>query len=191
MRSLHRRLPRRYRGVADIFRLYWKHYGGAKEVVCSPYLHSAAVLTALLWRLWVEPGWWSIPLSVMPSILGFSLGGYAIWLAIGDERFRTILYGAGPDAGSPFMAVNASFVHFIVLQFAAILAALIFSAWPVSDEANVAAYTKALWGGGFLLFVYALTSALAATMAIFRVASWYERFQTKSRTEGAGRDSSK
>lgn len=118
-------------------------------------------------------------LRVLPSVLGFALGGYAILLAVGDERFRSIL--SGPDAEgntSPFLTVNASFVHFIVLQVIGILLALLAAAWAPAQP-GLCAY--AFWWVGYLAFLYALLAALAATMQILRLAFWYDTYQHNRR----------
>lgn len=175
--TLATKLRRPYKGVAKIFGRYWRTYGGSRALLVSPYLHVSVVLLCLLYPIWFDPSWWELPISVMPSVLGFSLGGYAIWLAIGDDRFRQIV--AKTDEGEPvsmFMSVNASFVHFIVLQFASILLALLgASVAPDTPMPSGPAVTLIILGGiGFLVFLYALMAALAALMAIFRMASLYE-----------------
>ena len=171
-----------YSGVKKIFAKYWRNYGGIRALIASPYLHAAVVLTLLMAPLWQQRGWWDTPLSVMPSVLGFSLGGYAIWLAIGDDRFRAIISGASSgNSDSPFMKVNASFVHFIFLQFLAIMTALLCMAYAPEKGTDPHRLLRLVWGAGFFVFVYALLSALAATMQIFRVAGWYDDYQTKRR----------
>src|SRR5699024_306750 len=106
----------------------WSAYGGIKALLLSPYFHAAVILTAVTAPTWMHPSWWELPIRVMPSVLGFSLGGYAIWLAIGDRRFRELIAGEGRgEKTSPFMMVNAAFVHFIILQFLSILYAIVFA----------------------------------------------------------------
>lgn len=63
-------------------------------------------------------------------------------------------------------------MHFIFLQIAALIAALLAKAWilvpapPFFIEVNQ--YLRpAFWGFGFWLFVYSLYAAAAAVMAIF------------------------
>ncbi len=93
------------------------------------------------------------------------------------------------EAFSPYLVVTASFVHFIVLQFTALLYALIAKGFwfvpesggiieavmttpiirnLVSDAAPVLGYI------GMLLFIYALLSGLASTFAIFRFSRLFE-----------------
>ncbi|HDV1994505.1 TPA: hypothetical protein RHX29_004600, partial [Escherichia coli] len=70
----------------------------------------------------------------MPNLLGFSLGGFAMWIAIGDEAFKKIITGDeesenGEVEYSPYMSVNATFVHFILLQLLTIITALVTKAY--------------------------------------------------------------
>ena len=179
-----------YRGVFNIFRTYWRCYGGIKALLSSPYLHVSFVLAALMFPIWGSPGWWSYPLGVMPSILGFSLGGFAIWLAIGDERFRALIAGTRQDEPdtvcSPFMEMNATFIHFILMQFFAILLALIFAGLGPADG-DVGFCLRGIWFFGYWVFIYAIFTAAAAAMAIFRNAELYDVYQT-GKTKEASRD---
>jgi len=175
-------IKKSYKGVLEIFARYWRCYGGFSALFLSPYLHVSLVLTVVLTPVWTDIGWWNIPIEVMPGILGFSLGGYAIWIAIGDGRFRALLAGSDEKAqSSPFMEINASFLHFILLQFLSILMALIFLSIGPSHQSQVNCIHLGFWFFGFLVFVYALLSAIAAAMAIFRVASWYDMHLTQIR----------
>lgn len=176
-----------------ILRRYWRAYGGIKALVTSIYLYVALVLTIVTYPTWSTIGWWQHVLSVMPSVLGFSLGGYAIWMAIGDEHFRAMMSGEGENGGtSPFMAVNAAFVHFILMQILAILIALVASAYNfpfntngcfahLLDRLGLSVHSVKLVasGVGYLVFLYALMTAVAATLAILRVSSWYDQIQTR------------
>jgi hypothetical protein len=57
--------------------------------------------------------------------LGFSLGGYALLVAVGDENFRALISGEDEDGEpSPYMEVNAAFVHFILMQLLSLIFAL-------------------------------------------------------------------
>jgi hypothetical protein len=86
--------------------------------VCSPYTRLAAILLVLTSHFWWTQDWWELPISILPNLIGFSLGGYAILLAFGDEKFRKLLVPerkATPSPGAPtlYMTVSAIFLHFI------------------------------------------------------------------------------
>ncbi|WP_113905673.1 hypothetical protein [Aliidiomarina celeris] len=172
---------------AGVISRYWKSYGGFKALFTSGYFYVSIVITIFLFPHWLNGEWWEIVLSIMPNVLGFSLGGYAMFLAIGDEKFRKIISGPEDDGEpSPFMEVSSAFVHFIVLQILAIFMAIFADAYnfPLSkDCVLVKEYYEYIRGlsiaGAFLgyfVFIYALSSALSATFAILRVSSWYDHY---------------
>jgi hypothetical protein len=169
---------------------YWKSYGGVKALVRSYYLYGAILLTLALAPHWLNTEWWKHVLAIMPSVLGFSLGGYAMWIALGDENFRKLISGESePGKTSPFMSVNAAFVHFILLQILAIILALFADAYNFSLPkescilelfGNSLYYLRKIFAFfGYFIFVYALLSAVAATLALLRVSSWYDAFMSK------------
>jgi hypothetical protein len=196
------KLKEPYQGVFNIIGLYWKVYGGWCALVFSPYFHVAIVLTLLLSHFWLHEQWWDVSLGVLPNIIGFALGGYAIWLGFGDEKFRNVISEKDvPTDHSPYLVVSASFAHFIIVQLLALCAALIAKAthFPVSEIhwlhdllismglpedfifKNIAPIS---YGIGFLLFVYALLTAVAATLAVFRVAYWFDTFRNLKKPDG-------
>jgi hypothetical protein len=143
---------------------------------------------------WASAGWWDDVLSILPDLLGFTLGGYAMWMAIGDDKFRSLISGRDhkkdPEPSS-YMQVNAAFVHFIFLQALSILLALLAKALyvPVTSyqvTAPLAAlelhrFTPYFWGLSYTVFIYALLSAVAATLALLRTSDWYDRLKTIER----------
>lgn len=189
-----------YKGTRDIFKLYWTAYGGLWAMLRSPYLHLAALVLALTWNTWWAPrcgvngdcmGWWDQNISVLPNLLGFTLGGFAIFIGFGDEKFRGLL--ADPDPSQPveanalpnlYIGLCASFVHFILIQAIALLYAVVAKSWwfyaPFMDPVRdwLPAMNAIAGGIGYGLFLYALTCVLAATMHVFRIAKMYARFRS-------------
>lgn len=174
---LKNKIPLQYKGFWEIFSLYWEAYGRTKGLVRSPYFHFSLVfcfLAAPLWASGKHSTWFDISLSALPNVLGFTLGGYAILLAFGDERFRNLLSGKDENGNvSPFIGVNATFVHFIVVQVMAILAAVFGSAWQLK--------TGFFAFFGFLLFCYSIMTALAAAMAILRISNWFDIWSSRKK----------
>lgn len=177
-----------YKGVGAIFKLYWAAYGGAGALLRSPYLHAAWLLLVLTGPTWIAPLWWDQCLSVLPNLLGFTLGGFAIFIGFGDEKFRALLAEDDGKPGNAYVELCATFVHFIVVQALALLAAVIAKAWwfyaPWLEPVRPVLPTLNILGGavGYGLFLYALTSVIAATMHIFRIADLYAKFQAFMRT---------
>lgn len=175
-------IPETYKSPAKKFRKYWEIYGGWTALIRSPYLHASILFSILACPIWLDAkkDWTDIVMAVTPSILGFSLGGYAILFAFGDEKFRLAI--SGPDADgspSPFMNVNASFVHFLVVNVLALLLAILARAW-IKDG-------SCLMGLVFGVFSYSIFAALATVMSIFSVASWSDAYAGKVKKDDAGK----
>lgn len=185
-------LSKQYKGVASIFGTYWNSYGGLRALLSSPYLHAALVLLLLTFHSWSGWGcvndqcerWWVQPISVLPNLLGFTLGGFAIFIGFGDEKFRALLAEADEASKvNAYVALCATFVHFILIQAMALVFAIVAKSWwfytPLIDP--IRAWLPLLNGIGaaigYGLFLYAITSVLAATMHIFRIARMYASFQ--------------
>ena len=180
-----------YKGVKKLFLRYWIAYGGLRAIITSPYFHASILITFISSGTWMSEVWAETPISVLPNIIGFSLGGYAIWLALGDDKFRAAISGkSSTGEDSPFIKVNATFVHFIALQILALIVALIAKSKPIDNSPlslqsfllNAAPWLNSFSNTigsvgsfiGYMLFIYAILSALAAVMAIFKIAGWLD-----------------
>lgn len=174
------------------FREYWRIYGGFKKLISSFYFHLAVLVSIFTWSFWSKEDWWQQPLSVLPNLVGFTLGGYAMLMAFGDDDFRRKLLGPGKNnKTSPFMGVNGTFVHFLVVQISAIIIAIIANARPIQSMPTIVidflidtvpffsdlryVFGKAFWWFGYTTFLYAITLTIAATFGIFKVAGWYDK----------------
>ena len=182
-----------YRSIGKIIVRYWRIYGGHAAIFRSPYFHLSFVLLILTSHTWLDSPWWDVSISVLPNLLGFTLGGFAIFLGFGDDKFKGAIAGNDPLEGnsdSPYMSVSSTFLHFVVIQVVALLWALVakglhFEApWPA-----VAFFTAkiGLVGDlvGYWLFLYGICLSAASGVAIFRVAGWYDALQTKERKNSA------
>jgi hypothetical protein len=179
-----------YSGVFDIFRRYWLTYGGWVALIRSPYFHAAVVLTAVTAHTWSRCDWWNQVFGILPNLLGFTIGGFTLFLAIGSDRFRAMLSERDDDEPASMMeSISASYVHFIVVQTLAIICALVASAtyFPTPSflmhwigrvglpaETTISVIRLIGWGVSYLLFLYALALVVAACMVIFRTARWSE-----------------
>lgn len=178
-----------YHGVQTIFARYWHAYGGSKALLRSPYLHFALVLLVITWGTWSRPLWWDLAIDVLPSLLGFTLGGFAIFLGFGDEKFRALLSERDedePDETSPYVGLCATFAHFVLIQVLALTVSLVAKAWagsvipPDALDKCLSFPWLILSGLGYGLFLYSVTSSLAASFHVFRIATMYEMFRNHS-----------
>lgn len=188
---------KQYKSVLDIYRDYWHAYGGIVKLLTSPYLHTAFVLLLLTAPSWsgilgtapkAGEGWWDQSIAVLPNLLGFTLGGFAIFIGFGDEKFRALLAEpASEGTVNDYVALCAHFVHFITVQAIALIVAIVVKSYqfysPIADPIRdwLPLLNGIVGAFGFLLFLYALTSTLAATMHVFRIARLYSVFQSQSR----------
>jgi hypothetical protein len=172
---------------------YWYAYGGFTALIKSKYFWFSIAYTLILFRSWaVGNQWWNDVLSIVPGLLGFSLGGFAIWVAIGDDKFRSLIVGSeDPKEPSPFMEINATFAHFIVVQIIAIFLALFAKSYFFSYQetreimnflgewAWVIYISKLLYFICYFFFIYAIASGLATVFALFSVSSWYDEMKSQ------------
>ena len=151
------------------FTLYWENYGGFKAIVSSPYFMISLLLTILVVVFGESKGWYEHTLNILPDILGFSIGSFAILISLGDNKFRKKL-SAEKDGqkSTPFMIINSSFVHFIFIQIVAILFALISQILVLE---NIIFFFI-----GMFLLIYAVLLTLAATLVILKFSLWYQDF---------------
>lgn len=135
-------------------------------------------------------------MSILPNLLGFTLGGYAILIAFGGADFQKFIVSLADDdederSRNAFMDLSATFCVFVALQVSALLLAVIFKAEPgslirslipsswLAGECLATAATAvrvALWGFSYWVFIYALSSGGAAVLAVFRVSRWFARW---------------
>lgn len=185
-------LKQSYCGVIDIFGRYWRAYGGWRAAVTSPYLHASFGVAALLFNTWLYKNWWAEPIAALPTMIGFAIGAYAIVLGFGDERFRQIIMQRRNGKTSPYVRISASLAHFIIVQLAALFIAFFAKSFSfdLTKEKGIGALFTKIFGGfdffskwivpagdfiGFTFFVYAIATALATAMAIFRLTTIVER----------------
>lgn len=163
-----------YKSFGNIWKHYWTIYGGWKSLIRSPYMHIAVFIsTVLCFPVWGKHhddwAWYTLSIEILPNMLGFTLGGYAMLLAFGESKFLECIAGKDKnETSSPFMDINAAFLHFILMQIISLAIALTAMGWEVEN--------RLLGWVGFSLFVYSLSTAAAAAQAIFRLANWYDTF---------------
>jgi hypothetical protein len=169
---------------------YFTCYGGVKRVVSSPYTHLAILLTLACWRMWHSPSWYTTPLAVLPSLLGFTLAAYALLLAFGDEGFLGFLAAVRPSSAPPEDAaasvltnVSAIFLHFVIVEIVALLMAVVGSSiWSSQIDMSglpfwLCAFLERVRLGyaalATLAFNLAIVMALAAALDIYHATKWY------------------
>lgn len=152
------------------FQGYWRVYGGLPSLLRSYYFRVSIVITIITYPFWSviepnkEPQWVAITIQVVPSLMGFALGGMAIMLSFSTGRFLEAIRQKGSD-DSYFMKVIASFFHFSVVLGLSLLAAVLTKAFP----------NKYLSGLGFFGSVYGVMLAIATVDHLWQTAVIYNK----------------
>lgn len=158
-------------------------YGGFRAVLKSPYFHFSIFLLAVThgeWNIAFDRekgiGWCSVVLGVMPNMVGFTLGGYAILLSFGDDKYRALISGTTTEP-SPYMQISATFLHFIIMQISALLFAVLANSicGATAQYRFGSLLCKIVSGFGFWLFLYSICLAVASTFAVFTVSRSFDK----------------
>ncbi len=159
---------RQWRNQLKTIKHYWNVYGGWWALLRSPYLQTACVLTAIC--IW----WWpetkngyvgnasDIAISVLPNLLGFTVGALAIVLAFSSANiFKTIAESGNPR--SFFITLTANLVHFISVQILALICGIMAKMLGLRILDMLA----------LLLLIYAVLVVFSAAIQLFETALIY------------------
>ncbi len=167
---------------AKIIALAWRITGGTKNKIKSYDFYLSIIITITCFPVWIRPGWWDITLSIMPSFLGFTLGGFAIFLGFGSDRFKTFISNNNHEK-SEYLSVSSSFLIFVIFQILALLYAIISKSlfYPPPKKLEfiiqISEYLNPFfWCIGFFILIYSIFMGLRAALRIFRVSRWYNDF---------------
>jgi len=142
---------------------YWRLYGGIKAVLRSPYIAVAAVITAVIAQGWKDADKLvQAATQIVPGLLGFSIGAFAIILVFSSERIIKIIAQRGSPE-SLLMKTCAMFVHFIICQVVALCVALASPTFPIITPVAL------------FFLVYSLLLAIATSFALFNLAQIYNQ----------------
>jgi hypothetical protein len=156
-------LPAQWESAWETLKAYWRAYGGWRSQLTSPYLFLALLSTLLAMPYWEgKSDWVQNALDIVPGLLGFSIGAFAVLLVFSSDRFLVLISEKGRET-SVFMTTSAMFVHFIILQVISIILAIGTKVYP------------SISGLGFFMLMYAVFTGAAAALALFNLAQVYNR----------------
>lgn len=122
--------------TVGVLRFVWGSSGGLKAMLRSFDFYLALVVWLLATPMWISAKWQDQVISVLPNLLGFTLGGFAIFLGFGSDDFKRAI-ARSDESSSPYLSVSAAFMLFISVQLAALMSAIVSSAlW--SRACNIA-----------------------------------------------------
>ncbi len=165
-------------------RRYFRAYGGWGAIFCSPLFLLALTLTGFGYGNWIDGDKWSsLAQSLIPNLLGFSLGTYAILFSLMTGRLKQALKAVKNESGISFLEeINATFFHFILVQVAALLWAFLYQGTILFDLMQTAKpywscvtsafrFVQVLGGAtGYALLVYSISLIVASALAVYRLA---------------------
>jgi hypothetical protein len=138
---------------------YWSAYGGIAAIKKSPAVRISFILTVLCSPYWVTRPWQESTVSIVPNLLGFTLGAMAVVLAFPSTRMFEVIAEKGA-ADSYYIDMASKFVHFIFVQVIAILIVLVGKAYNFSFIGAI----------GFFFLCYAVLCAAMTGLALYGVA---------------------
>jgi hypothetical protein len=120
------------------------------------------LFAGLCFPLWLHPDtskWEEISISVLPSLMGFSIAAMAVMLAFSDSKsLRAVAQGGRED--SYFVKTIANLMHFLVAQICALLLAILGKAFSFEWLALI----------GLFALAYAIGVSLAAAGQLMNAA---------------------
>lgn len=165
----------------EIVKLAWENMGGTAALWKSFDFRFALVVSLMCWPAWLEPNWWEATISVLPSLLGFTLGGFAIFLGFGSDQFKELI-AQEDETKSEYLSVSSAFLFIVAIQVVGLLYAIICkSAWiptpALLKHITILPYLNPIaWFVGYYLYVFGIVLSLRAAIRIFRVSRWYNSF---------------
>jgi flagellar biosynthesis protein FliQ len=151
------------------FSIYWKHYGGFISIVKSPYFLISLIIAIIMTIFGDNCEWSNNTLSILPNLLGFAIGAYAIIFTLGNSDFLKFLAKNDNNGQNLYLSINATFVHFVFVQVVALIYALFFGETNIANKIIIVFF-------GRLLLIYAILTALASTLALLKMSQWYQNY---------------
>jgi hypothetical protein len=153
--------------------VYWRIYGGSRSLFRSPAFLLSVLCSTICYPLWVGNLSAPMVLSVVPNLLGFSIGAMAVVLAFPTTTvFEIITEGGRED--SYYLDLITKFVHFVFVQVLALFSALFASAFSFFVFSYLA----------LLFLFYAIATGVMTALALFEVAIYYNSSQSLPVDEG-------
>jgi hypothetical protein len=145
--------------LSDELKGYWAAYGGWKAVIKSPAVLASLVISLLSFPYWKCGTWPELSTSIVPNLLGFTLGAMAVVLAFPSTKiFKIIVEDGARD--SYYIDLSSKFVHFIFVHVISIILAILGKSYTVIPLSFV----------GFFFLCYAVLCAAMTGLALFGVA---------------------
>jgi hypothetical protein len=165
-----------------IMRRYFSDYGGWTSLIKSPFLHIGLVISAISYSVWISSVWIDNVYAVIPGLLGFSLGTYALLFSLMSGRIKLALKAIKNSRECSYLdEINATFLHFILVQTVCLLWAATMRSHILFDVLMFLKFSKKFFvlldigrviSGfvGYSLMCYSLTLVIASSLVVYRLA---------------------
>jgi len=164
---------------------YFHEYGGSDAILLSPLFWIAILISMIGYGNWLSSDKWSpISQSVIPNLLGFSIGTYAIIFSQMTPRMKKALTLMKiKQEVTALQQINATFFHFIFIQILTLLWSFIYQSTIFSEISQILLQKcgcnrpLVLVVGGFsglighVLLIYSITLLLGSALLVYRLAS--------------------
>lgn len=178
-------MKKQFKGFYLSIARYFRYYGGWSSLLSSPLFLFSLLVTFLSYDNWINPIWVSKSETLIPSLLGFSLGTYAILFSLMTGRLKNALKKAKrKDTDISYLdEINATFFHFIFVQVICLTWTILFNGISLLEICEWVGIEKSyvidthFWLRriasfiGLFLVVYSIVLTLASALMVFRIAS--------------------
>jgi hypothetical protein len=178
-------IKKQYSEEVKYFKETWKNAEGFTGIFASPYFHTSLFFTIAASSQWRTAGWWDNVFSIIPNLIGFSIGSYTLLWSINNAFLkRAMVKAVSEDGRSAYLSLHAIFLRFILMQVWALLLALLsqliddkpygwFTSFLQSAPSAViwifSWLPQAFWFISYLIFIYALSLSVSCAMAVYRI----------------------
>jgi len=170
-------------GNGGLLREVWSITRGWTGLLHGPEFRICLCAWILTTAYWVREPWWDQVISTVPTLLGFTLTGFAIFLGFGSDNFKRFLAMGRSETDNQYLSVGAAFVLFVVVQLVALLFAMVVKGFQFPTPEFLKPYNNYLAIGsgvvagiGYFIFLYGLILSLRAALRIYRLSRWYSMY---------------
>lgn len=161
----------------------WAITRGCKGLVHGPEFRICIVAWFLTAAYWIREPWWDQVIATVPTLLGFTLTGFAIFLGFGSDNFKRFLAMGDSETENQYLSVGAAFVLFVIVQLTALIFAMVVKGFQFPTPEFLVPYQRYLVvgsaivaGTGYFTFLYGLILSLRAALRIYRLSRWYSMY---------------
>jgi hypothetical protein len=165
---------RPWRNQATELSRYWSLHGGWAALCRSPYVQlsiAIGLITQVCPSSTFDAA--ATAISILPNVLGFTVGALAIILAFASSDFFKYLAEDGREK-SVFMQTVANFVHFVLVQVFCLILSVICESHP----------NWLLKIATAIMLIYALFTTLSTVIQLFQMATVFNAAQRPELHDG-------